>query len=121
MHVNAENTHVGYLLGRQFAVIEYAQQRADSKTCFVDAQLLDMASKLPQRAFPNLFRSYYQYISKIEKCNKGMAIRLECLFDEISIGFKNDTDIPDQLSNEEQCLFFLGYRLQKMDLNSAQL
>ena len=118
MHVDTDNNHhVGYLLGRLFAVIEYAQQRGKDGSEPIRAQMLGTASAIPQRVFPDLFRLYYRCATEIEGRNEGLAKRLEAIFDEISVGLKSGQGIPGNLNVEEQCQFFSGYRLQRIDLN----
>ena len=121
MSVDVCNHHVGYLLGRLFAVIEYAQRRGESGNGseLVVAQTMGTASKLPQRAFPDLFRLYYRCVSEIGKRNEGMAIRLEAIFDEVFLGLKSESGIPGELTTQEQCFFFLGYRYQRIDLSKS--
>ena len=47
MHVDTDNNHhVGYLLGRLFAVIEYAQQRGKDGSEPIRAQMLGTASTI---------------------------------------------------------------------------
>ena len=55
--------------------------------------------------------------TEIEGRNEGLAKRLEAIFDEISVGLKSGQGIPGNLNVEEQCQFFSGYRLQRIDLN----
>ena len=63
------------------------------------------------------FRLYYRCATEIEGRNEGLAKRLEAIFDEISVGLKSGQGIPGNLNVEEQCQFFSGYRLQRIDLN----
>ena len=60
---------------------------------------------------------YYRCATEIEGRNEGLAKRLEAIFDEISVGLKSGQGIPGNLNVEEQCQFFSGYRLQRIDLN----
>lgn len=119
MNVDADDSRIGYLLGRLFAVIEHAQLRGGGGGEPACMRMMDIASKVPQRVFPDLLRLYYRCVRKLGESNEGAGLRLESNLDEIFLSMGKQSGIPNALSPEDQCLFFLGYRFQRLDLRKA--
>lgn len=116
MALNRENTDTGYLLGRLFATLEYAQELALGKD--VNATIRDKyigsASTTPARVFPGILRNTQNHLAKIGKGSKGRGVYLDKLIGEIIDAIDGDADaIPATLSIEEQGMFYIGYYQQR--------
>jgi CRISPR-associated protein Csd1 len=109
--LDESNTNQAYRLGRLFAVLERAQERANPG---INATIRDRyyssASATPSTAFPILMRLKNHHISKLE--NRGEAVNLEKLIGSIADGISS-TGFPHQLSLEDQGRFAIGYYHQR--------
>jgi CRISPR-associated protein Csd1 len=116
MALNRDNTDIGYLLGRLFAVLERAQETAiggDINATIRD-KYIGSASTTPARVFPGILRNAQNHLSKISKGSKGNAIFLDKLIGEIINAINGDTGaFPATLSIEEQGMFYIGYYQQR--------
>lgn len=105
------NTNQAYRLGRLFAVLERAQERANPG---INATIRDRyyssASATPSTAFPILMRLKNHHISKLE--NRGEAVNLEKLIGSIADGISSN-GFPHHLSLEDQGRFAIGYYHQR--------
>lgn len=116
MSLNRENTNIGYLLGRLFAVVERAQElsmRTDgggSVNATVRDKYIGAAAATPSRVFPHLFGNYYNHLAKIRKNNPGRAVSLEKEMGEVLDGLKGEgTALPKTLDMDDQGAFYVGY------------
>lgn len=111
MSLDRENANPGYLLGRLFAALERAQERANPG---IDATIRDRfygaASSTPVTVFPRLLKLKNHHISKLE--NRGEAVNLEKLIGEVMDAVN---DFPALLSLPEQGRFAIGYYHQRQD------
>lgn len=111
MSLDRVNVNPGYLLGRLFAVLEKAQERANPG---IDATIKDRfygaASSTPVTVFPRLLKLKNHHIAKLE--NKGEAVNLEKLIGEIVDAVR---DFPALLSLPDQGRFAIGYYHQRQD------
>lgn len=111
MSLDQSNTNPGYLLGRLFAVLERAQERANPG---IDATIRDRfygaASSTPVTAFPHLLKLKNHHIAKLE--NKGEAVNLEKQLGEI---MEKVVDFPPHLGLHDQGRFAIGYYHQRQD------
>ncbi|RJP19133.1 MAG: type I-C CRISPR-associated protein Cas8c/Csd1 [Candidatus Abyssobacteria bacterium SURF_5] len=109
MSLDRENANAGYLLGRLFAVLEKAQERANPG---INATIRDRyygaASSTPLTAFPHLLKLKNHHISKLE--SRGEAVNLEKQIGEIMAGVK---DFPALLNLQDQGKFAIGYYHQR--------
>ncbi|MBF0292333.1 MAG: type I-C CRISPR-associated protein Cas8c/Csd1 [Nitrospinae bacterium] len=109
--LDESNTNQAYRLGRLFAVLERAQERANPG---INATIRDRyyssASATPSTAFPILMRLKNHHISKLE--NRGEAVNLEKLIGSIYDGISSN-GFPHQLSLEDQGRFAIGYYHQR--------
>lgn len=107
------NTNVGYLMGRLFAVLERAQELAKPG---INATIRDRfygsAATTPGTVFPYLLRLKVHHTAKLASNSetKGMAINLEKLIGEIMEGL---TGFPSHLSLPDQGCFAVGYYHQR--------
>lgn len=111
--LDESNTNQAYRLGRLFAVLERAQERANPG---INATIRDRyyssASATPSTAFPILMRLKNHHISKLE--NRGEAVNLEKLIGSIADGISSN-GFPHHLSLEDQGRFAIGYYHQRQD------
>lgn len=111
--LDESNANQAYRLGRLFAVLERAQERANPG---INATIRDRyyssASSTPSTAFPILMRLKNHHISKLE--NRGEAVNLEKLIGSIADGISSD-GFPHHLSLEDQGRFAIGYYHQRQD------
>ena len=122
--LNEENRHVGYLLGRLFAVLEKAQidavggGRASNVNATIRDRFMGAASTTPARVYPQLLNLSRHYIKKSDY-GVGIDRRIQSI-----MGVMSDAPFPATLDYEEQGLFYVGYYQQKEDLyarKSAQV
>lgn len=111
MSLDRENKNTGYLLGRLFAVLEQAQERANPG---INATIRDRfygaASSTPVIAFPHLLKLKNHHIAKIEY--KGMAVNIEKEIGQIMDGL---TGFSANLDLSDQGRFAVGYYHQRQD------
>ena len=111
--LNEQNTEVGYLLGRLFAVMEKAQRDALGKN--VNATIKDRfygaASATPGRVFPHLISKAQHHIAKAEyggNDDRHLAAIMELMPVE-----QGRPAFPPHLNSTEQGFFALGYYHQR--------
>ena len=77
--LDPKNKDPGYLLGRLFATIEYAQRQALGRniSATIRDQYYGIASATPRSVFPLLQRKAMHYLSKLRKESPGLAINLD--------------------------------------------
>ncbi len=114
MYLDQENTNIGYLLGRLFAVLEKIQTEA---TPGLNATIRDRfygaASSTPVTVFGNLMRLNNHHLSKLEKEKPGLSIVRKQLLGQILCPVK---DFPPHLALADQGRFAIGYYHQTQDL-----
>ncbi|HRR34561.1 MAG TPA: type I-C CRISPR-associated protein Cas8c/Csd1 [Kiritimatiellia bacterium] len=112
MSLDKDNTHVGYRLGRLFAVLEKIQQEANPG---INATIRDKfyasASSTPSTVFGNLMRLKNHHLSKLD--NPGRRIWFEKLLGEIVAELP---EFPAHLKLDDQGRFAIGYYHQVQDL-----
>ncbi len=108
--LDLENLHVGYRLGRLFAVLEKVQEEAHpGLNATIRDRFYGAASSTPITVFSNLMKLNKHHLAKIE--HKGRAVNLEKLIGEIIDGLADS--FPAQLPMIEQGRFAIGYYHQK--------
>jgi CRISPR-associated protein Csd1 len=114
LSLDINNKNTGYLLGRLFAVLEKAQERANPG---INATIRDRyysaASSTPIAAFPSLMKLKNYHIAKLD--NKGEAIYFEKMIGEIVSKLGADTSFPAYLNLQDQGRFAVGYYHQRQD------
>ena len=118
MALNRENTNIGYLLGRLFAVMERAQQGASGDTnATIRDRYIGAASSTPERVFQPLMRGCQANLGTLRKKKRGLSVKLEQEMDEI-VGrlFPGEGSLPKTLDLDEQGAFFIGYYQERCDL-----
>lgn len=108
MSLDLENKNIGYLLGRLFSVLEKIQEEAGNAT--IRERFYSSASSTPITAFPQMMRLRIYHLAKLD--NKGRAVNLERLINEIMDGVK---DFPSHLDLQNQGRFSVGYCHQRQD------
>ena len=107
--LDKQSTQPGYLLGRLFAVLEYAQRSALGGQ--VNATIRDRyygaASATPASIFPVLLRNTQNHLGKLRKERPGQAVILEKEIREIVAGLPEQ--FPRSLRIEDQGRFAIGY------------
>lgn len=115
--LNEENTNVGYILGRLFAVMEKVQQEAikDVGTTISD-RYYGSASTTPARVFTNLDKLTRHHLSKIKGEKPGLFITRDRQLYEIYALLDDTVPFPKTLATEDQAFFIVGYYQQKQSL-----
>ncbi len=113
--LDKHSTHVAYLLGRLFAVLERIQLQALGE---VNAGIADRyygsASAVPYSVFPRLLAGAKHHLSKLRKEKPGYAILLDKDLGEIvAILSQQAQTFPKHLNIEAQGRFAIGYYQQK--------
>ncbi len=108
--------NIGYLCGRLFAVLEYAQKRANNSTT-IRGRYMSAASSNPATVFPTLLNLNIHHIEKLN--NERTEIYLERLKQEIVDSLPSD-GFPAHLDLNDQGRFFVGYYQQKQDLYTTK-
>ncbi len=103
------NTNAGYRLGRLFAVLERAQERANQGlNATIRDRFYGAASSTPVAVFSNLMKLKNHHIAKLD--NKGEAVNLEKLIAEVMDGIN---DFPAHMALADQGRFAIGYYHQR--------
>ncbi len=114
MSLNEESGKKPYILGRLFAVLEEAQQKANPTiNTTIKDRYFNSACANPSIAFPQLLKLCQTHLSKIRKESSGTGIYLDKKIQEI-LGKLNpeDNPFPKSFNLNDQGLFILGYYQQ---------
>jgi len=107
--LNLENASPGYRLGRLFAALERAQERAQGNlNASIRERYYGAFSSTPVTVLPTLMKLKNHHLAKLP--NRGEAVNLEKLFSEIMDGL---ADVPARLNLPEQARFAVGYYHQR--------
>ena len=121
MALNEENTHIGYLLGRLFAILEKVQVEAigNGKKTNINATIRDRyigsAATTPARVFPQLLKLAQHHISKSE-----YGVATDRKIGEIIALMPDANPFPATLTYDQQGEFYIGYYQQKKDLYTSK-
>lgn len=117
MSLNEENTNSGYLLGRLFALLERAQEKAlgGNLNATIRDRYFGSASATPAAVFPILLRLSQHHLSKDEY---GFVIDKKIR--EVVNLLDGDTGFPRHLNINDQGFFMLGYYQQKQAFYSKK-
>lgn len=119
MALNKENTNIGYLLGRLFAVMELAQLKAvgtDINTTVRD-RYMTAASMTPRRVFPTLMAGCETHLGTLRKKKHWMFRKLENELDEICKLMPGDGMLPKTLDADDQMRFFIAFHQERVSLD----
>ncbi|MBT3047412.1 MAG: type I-C CRISPR-associated protein Cas8c/Csd1 [Candidatus Thiodiazotropha sp. (ex Clathrolucina costata)] len=109
--LDPDNTHIGYRLGRLFAVLEKIQQETQGD---INATIRDKfygaASSSPLSVFSNLMKLKNHHLAKLDR--PGRVNQFEKLIGEILDDVKT---FPAQMPLQDQGLFAIGYYHQRQD------
>lgn len=112
--LDTTETNPAYRLGRLFAVLEEAQERALGR---VNATIRDRyfgaASATPASIFPLLLRGVQNHLGKLRKDEPGSAQSIEIKLGDVVGGL--DSALPRSLRLEDQGRFAIGYYHQRSD------
>ncbi len=120
MALNKDNTHIGYLLGRLFAVLEKLQVEAiaGGKASNINATIRDRymgsAATSPALVFPQLLKLAQHHIGK-----SSYGIRRDREICEIVGLMPDEGSFPATLSSSQQGEFYIGYYQQKQELYTS--
>ncbi|MDR1569990.1 MAG: type I-C CRISPR-associated protein Cas8c/Csd1 [Oscillospiraceae bacterium] len=109
--LNPEETNIGYLLGRLFAVLERAQTDAlgtELNSTIVD-KYLNSALAAPQTVFPTLLLLFEKHVSKSQKYYTKKLV-------QDILGRVSSDGFPKTLNAEDQGRFTVGYYHQRQAL-----
>ena len=102
---------IGYKLGELFAILEKAQRDAVKSTrenVTIVEKYIEKALLMPSTIFPRLLEKSIHHTNKVDYGVRNMIAQK---MDELEAF---DNPFPSRLSNEEKCIFFMGY-YQKRD------
>jgi len=107
--LNQDNIDPGYRLGRLFAALERAQERAQGNlNASIRERYYGAFSATPVTVLPLLMKLKNHHLAKLT--NRGEAVNLEKLFSAIIDGI---VTVPARLSLAEQAQFAVGYYHQR--------
>jgi CRISPR-associated protein Csd1 len=107
--LNQDNIDPGYRLGRLFAALERAQERAQGNlNASIRERYYGAFSATPVTVLPLLMKLKNHHLAKL--ANRGEAVNLEKLFSAIIDGIGT---VPARLSLAEQAQFAVGYYHQR--------
>lgn len=113
--LNEENIDPGYRLGRLFAALERAQERAQGNlNASIRERYYGAFSATPVTVLPLLMKLKNHHLAKLP--NRGEAVNLEKLFSAIIDGLGA---VPARLSLAEQAQFAIGYYHQRQAFFSS--
>ena len=106
--LNENNSNIGYLLGRLFALLEKVQRDAiGNANSTIRDRYMAAAATTPARVFPQLMKLATYHISKSEYGDRIDRL-IQAVMSEIS-----DSGFPAVLSFDDQGMFYIGYYQQK--------
>lgn len=108
--LDKENTNLGYLCGRLFAVLEKIQEDANSTNTVRD-RYMNAASATPAAVFPTILNLSLHHAQKL---SQGGEVWFEKIKQEI-IGKMPAGGFPAHLGLQDQGRFFVGYYHQRQD------
>jgi CRISPR-associated protein Csd1 len=112
--LDAQNTNVGYRLGRLFAAFEKIQEEANpGLNATIRDRYYGSASASPVVAFPILNRLKNHHLAKLE--NRGRAVNFERLIGAIMDGLEANRPFPPSLTLADQGRFAVGYYHQRQN------
>lgn len=108
MELNEECTHIPYVLGRLFSVLEQIQEKAlPNLNATIRDKYFNSASSTPAIIFPQLIDKAQSHLRVLRRNNTGAAIALEKKM-SLLMG-RIGTDFPSRLDLPERGSFQLGY------------
>ena len=119
--LNRNNSNVGYLLGRLFAVMERAQQGAlgDKVNSTIRDKYMSSAAVTPARVYPTLMSLSQKHLSSLRRGgDRGWLVRmLEQEYEETVNALSGEGQpIPATLSSDDQMLFYIGYYHERVHI-----
>lgn len=108
--LDKDNTNLGYLCGRLFAVLEKIQEEANNINSVRD-RYMNAASATPSSVFATILNLSFHHI---EKLNPGRKVSFEKIKQEIIDKMPAD-GFPAHLNLQDQGRFFVGYYHQRQD------
>ncbi|WP_448509329.1 type I-C CRISPR-associated protein Cas8c/Csd1 [Immundisolibacter sp.] len=118
MALDESCTHLGYRLGRLFAVLEHIQQDANpgTNTTLRDSYF-GSAMSTPGAVFPTIVRRNQHHMAKLRKEKPGLAVNRDKLMQAIlNDGTDCTIGFPATLSLPDQGRFVIGYYQQRQAL-----
>jgi len=112
MSLDTNYNNPGYLLGRLFAALERAQEQASPGiNATIKDRFYGAASSTPVAVFAHLMKLKNHHIAKLT--NRGAAVNLEKLFQEIVDKLDSKEAFPGHLALDDQGRFAVGYYHQR--------
>ncbi len=112
VELNENNTNIAYVLGREFALLEEIQEKANPEiNATIKDRYFNSACTTPAVVFPILFRLKNSHIKKIKSndMKNHYERKLGELQNQIIVSDTQSGAYPMRLSLEEQGMFILGY------------
>lgn len=114
--INEDETNIGYLCGRLFALLEYTQRKAQGSATIAD-KYLGAAMSTPLKVFPALLKLTTYHLRKIN--SQRFKNYIEKIRHNIT-GKTSTFEFPAQLSLYDQGRFVVGYDHQMGELYSRK-
>lgn len=118
--LDREQTNIGYLAGRLFALYEYTQRRALGElNSTVSDRFFSKASLTPNVVFPKAERLYMKHIKKLKGKRYYVAKAILREYDSICMLFSgSETNFPSRFSLDEQSMFVIGFHHESVYLRT---
>lgn len=114
--LDTNNTNLGYLCGRLFAVLDKIQEDAN-KVHTIRERYMNAASTTPATVFATILNLSAHHLENLS--NDGKKVFYEKLKQEI-IGKISADGFPPHLDLQDQGRFFIGYYHQRQDLFTSK-
>lgn len=114
--LDKENNNQGYLCGRLFATLEYAQERSSNGNSNIRERYMNAASATPAAVFPTLINLSVHHVDKLDKGGQVFfeKTKAEIMANISSVGFPTHLDIQDQGR------FMVGYYHQRQEFYTSK-
>jgi CRISPR-associated protein Csd1 len=112
MSLDQDNTHPAYRLGRLFALYEWAEDAAETRSATIRDKFFAGASATPARVFPIIMRGSTHNLAKLRKAGKGgIAVLIDREIAAVMDGLQDP--LPRTFRLEDQGRFVVGYYHQE--------
>lgn len=116
--LDKNQTDLGYLTGRLFAIYEYTQRKALGElNATIADKYFSKASLIPKAILPKLRRLNMKHLHRLRMKNPGLATIISQEINQIEVLFPSSPEVfPQRFSLDQQTTFGGGYYHQRVEL-----